>query len=97
MLKSELIKKLETKNPHLSPIEAERVVSIVLESITQTLERGARVELRGFGTFVPRYRKARSGRNPRSGEQVSVPEKFVPFFRAGKKLRIKIDATRKSR
>ena len=93
MLKSELIATLEHENPHLSPAEVERVVAIVFETITQTLEKGARVELRGFGTFTPRRRKARAGRNPRSGEQVAVPEKFVPFFRAGKELRDKIDST----
>ena len=91
MLKSELIEKLEIENPHLSAAEVERVVAIIFESITQTLEKGARVEMRGFGTFAPRYRKARSGRNPRTGARVSVPEKYVPFFRAGKSLRVKIN------
>ncbi|PHR61257.1 MAG: integration host factor subunit beta [Robiginitomaculum sp.] len=95
MLKSELIEILEIENPHLSLTEVERVVAIVFESITQTLEKGARVELRGFGTFSPRYRKARAGRNPRSGEVVAVPEKYVPFFRAGKEIREKIDNTLK--
>lgn len=95
MLKSELIETLELENPHLSPAEVERVVGVVLESITQTLEKGARVELRGFGTFSPRHRKARAGRNPRTGEVVSVPEKYVPFFRAGKEIREKIDSTLK--
>ena len=93
MLKSELIEILEIENPHLSPMEVERVVAIFFESITQTLEKGARIELRGFGTFSPRPRKARIGRNPRSGDMVSVPEKYVPFFRAGKEIREKIDAT----
>lgn len=96
MLKSELIEILEIENPHLSLVEVERVVAIVFETITQTLEKGARVELRGFGTFSPRYRKARAGRNPRSGEVVSVPEKYVPFFRAGKEIREKIDGTLKA-
>lgn len=95
MLKSELIETLEIENPHLSPAEVERVVGVFFESITQTLEKGARVELRGFGTFSPRHRKARAGRNPRTGEVVSVPEKYVPFFRAGKEIREKIDKTLK--
>lgn len=95
MLKSELIETLELENPHLSATEVERVVATVLESITQTLEKGARVELRGFGTFSPRHRKARAGRNPRTGDVVSVPEKYVPFFRAGKEIREKIDKTLK--
>jgi len=72
----------------------ERVVAVVLESITQTLERGARVELRGFGAFSVRHRQARAGRNPRTGDPVSVPEKHVPFFRTGKDLREKIDESR---
>jgi integration host factor subunit beta len=91
MLKSELIMKLEHENPHLSADEVVRVVDVFFETITQTLEKGARVELRGFGSFSPRHRKARAGRNPRTGEPVSVPEKFVPFFRAGKEISTKID------
>ncbi len=94
MLRSELIDTLHTENPHLTRRDVERVVAVVLESITQTLEKGARVELRGFGAFSVRYRKARSGRNPRTGGDVFVPEKHVPFFRTGKDLRARIDATR---
>ena len=95
MLKSELIETLESENPHLSAAEVERVVEVFFETITQTLSKGARVELRGFGTFTPRYRKARAGRNPRTGEVVPVPEKYVPFFRAGKEIRERIDRTLK--
>ena len=91
MLRSELIDKLHKENEHLSRREVERVVAVVLETITQTLETGARVELRGFGAFSTRKRKARAGRNPRTGEDVFVPEKHVPFFRTGKDLRAKID------
>ncbi|RKQ69033.1 integration host factor subunit beta [Litorimonas taeanensis] len=91
MLRSELIDKLHDDNEHLTRRDMERVVAVVLESITQTLERGARVELRGFGAFSVRHRKARSGRNPRTGTNVFVPEKHVPFFRTGKDLREKID------
>ena len=69
----------------------ERLVAVVLETVTQTLEAGARVELRGFGAFSVRHRKARSGRNPRTGTSVNVPEKHVPFFRTGKELRKRID------
>ena len=91
MLRSELIDVLQEENPHLTRKDMERVVAVVLESITQTLERGARVELRGFGAFSVRNRRARSGRNPRTGEDVFVPEKHVPFFKTGKELRLKID------
>jgi len=92
MLRSELIDIMHDENPHLTRTDVERVVAVFLESITQTLERGARVELRGFGAFSVRHRKARSGRNPRTGANVSVPEKHVPFFRTGKELRHRIDA-----
>ena len=95
MLKSELIDQLTEENPHLSRSDVERVVLTVFETITQTLESGARVELRGFGAFSPRYRKPRIGRNPRTGGSVSVPEKWIPFFRTGKELKARIDATRK--
>ena len=94
MLKSELIDILQAENEHLTRQDVERVVAVVLESITQTLEKGARVELRGFGAFSVRHRKSRSGRNPRTGGNVFVPQKHVPFFRTGKDLRARIDATR---
>lgn len=94
MLRSELIDKLHLENPHLTRHDVERVVSVFLETITQTLESGARVELRGFGAFSTRYRKARAGRNPRTGGDVFVPEKHVPFFRTGKDLKARIDATK---
>jgi len=94
MLRSELIDKLHDENPHLTRNDMERVVAVVLETVTQTLERGARVELRGFGAFSVRHRKARAGRNPRTGEDVFVPEKHVPFFRTGKDLRESIDASK---
>ncbi len=94
MLRSELVDTLHEENPHLTRRDMERVVSVILESITQTLETGARVELRGFGAFSTRHRKARHGRNPRTGGSVFVPEKHVPFFRAGKDLKARIDATR---
>lgn len=94
MLKSELIDQITEENPHLSRAEIERVVVTVLETIAQTLESGARVELRGFGAFSPRYRKPRIGRNPRTGASVPVAEKYVPFFRTGKDLKERIDASR---
>lgn len=96
MLRSELVDKLHEENPHLTRRDMERVVSVIFESVIQTLEQGARVELRGFGAFSTRHRKARQGRNPRTGGSVFVPEKHVPFFRAGKELKARIDATRNS-
>jgi integration host factor subunit beta len=74
----------------------ERLVAVVLETVTQTLEAGARVELRGFGAFSVRKRDPRVGRNPRTGETVHVPGKHVPFFRTGKELRQRVDNASKS-
>ena len=96
MLRSELIDTLHAENPHLTRQDMERLVAVVLESITQTLEAGARVELRGFGAFSVRKRDPRVGRNPRTGETVHVPGKHVPFFRTGKELRQRIDNASKN-
>ena len=87
MIKSELIQQIAEENPHLYQRDVERIVSTVFEEITSALSRGDRVELRGFGAFSVKRREARMGRNPRTGEAVPVPEKSVPFFKAGKALR----------
>ena len=87
MTKSQLIQRLAELNPHLYQRDVERIVSAVFEEITAALERGERVELRGFGAFSVKYRDARSGRNPRTGETVQVNRKAVPFFKTGKLLR----------
>ncbi len=94
MIKSELIAKLTERHPELKHGEAERVVNRVLDEIAAALERGERVELRGFGAFSVRFRDGRDGRNPRTGEPVTVRAKHVPFFKAGKELRERIDAAR---
>ena len=96
MLRSELNDTLHAENPHLTRRDMERLVAVVLETVTQTLEAGARVELRGFGAFSVRKRDPRVGRNPRTGETVHVPGKHVPFFRTGKELRQRIDDASKS-
>jgi integration host factor subunit beta len=87
VIKSELVQQIAEDNPHLFQRDVERIVSTVFEEITEALARGDRVELRGFGAFSVKTRDARVGRNPRSGEAVDVPEKTVPFFKAGKELR----------
>jgi integration host factor subunit beta len=87
MIKSELITKLAAENPHLTRADVERVVNTVLDRMTEALEEGGRVELRGFGAFSVRERPARAGRNPRTGETVDVAAKAVPFFKSGKELR----------
>ena len=95
MIKSELITMLVEENPHLYQKDIEAVVATVFEEITRALEEGHRVELRGFGAFSVRHRAARNGRNPRTGEPVTVKAKSVPFFKTGKELREKVDAARR--
>ncbi|MEC8164317.1 MAG: integration host factor subunit beta [Pseudomonadota bacterium] len=87
MTKSKLIQRLAELNPHLYQRDVERIVSTVFDEITAALERGDRVELRGFGAFSVKYRGARTGRNPRTGAAVEVDSKAVPFFKTGKQLR----------
>ena len=91
MLRSELVQKLADENPHLRPQDLEKVVDVFLDEITGALEDGHRVELRGFGAFSVRKRDSRTGRNPRTGETVEVEEKYVPFFKAGKELRSRLN------
>lgn len=91
MIKSELIAKLAAANPHLFQRDVERIVGTIFEEIAAALERGDRVELRGFGAFSVKQRPARTGRNPRTGEPVSVEQKFVPFFKTGKELRERLN------
>jgi len=91
MLRSELINKLAEENPNLKVREVERIVDVIFDEIAGALERGDRVELRGFGAFSVRKRDARTGRNPRTGNAVSVEAKHVPFFKAGKELRSRLN------
>jgi len=91
MTKSELIAELAAANPHLLSRDVELIVSTIFDEITAALARGIRVELRGFGAFTVKRREARTGRNPRTGEAVPVNEKAVPFFKAGKELRERVD------
>ncbi|MBR1945807.1 MAG: integration host factor subunit beta [Alphaproteobacteria bacterium] len=91
MSKSELIARIAEINPHLYQSDAEKIVSTIFNEISAALSKGHRVELRGFGVFSVRTRKARAGRNPRTGEKVSVEAKNVPFFKAGKKLKDRLN------
>lgn len=86
MTKSELIQKLAEMNPHLYQSHSEQIVTTIFDKITDALSQGHRVELRGFGAFSVKHRKARTGRNPRTGETVHVDAKTVPFFKIGKRL-----------
>lgn len=92
MIKSELVQKLAEENPNLFHRDIERIVSVVFQEIADSLARGERVELRGFGAFSVKHRPARVGRNPRSGEPVHIEEKYSPFFKAGKELRDRLNA-----
>jgi integration host factor subunit beta len=91
MIKSELVLKIAERNPHLYHRDVENIVNTVLMTITTALKEGDRVELRGFGAFSAKQRKARTGRNPRTGEQVSVDSKLAPAFKTGKDLRLRLN------
>jgi integration host factor subunit beta len=91
MTKSDLIKRLAEANPHLYVRDLERIVGRVFEEIGAALARGDRVELRGFGAFSVRARAERVGRNPRTGDEVAVPNKVVPYFKTGKELRDRLN------
>ena len=91
MIKSELVTKLAEANPHLYQRDVEILVNAILDEITGALGRGDRVELRGFGTFSTKERDARQGRNPRTGEKVSVSGKNVPYFKSGKEMRDRLN------
>ena len=97
MTKSELTADLAAANPHLTGRDVELIVATVFDEITAALARGERVELRGFGAFTVKHRSARTGRNPRTGEAVPVDEKAVPFFKAGKELRDRVNRGRSGR
>lgn len=91
MTKSELIDRLAQRFPQLVARDAEDVVKVILGAMTDALTQGNRIEIRGFGSFSPNYRPPRVGRNPKSGETVHVPGKYVPHFKSGKELRARVD------
>lgn len=94
MTKSELIHKLSQQFPDMSLRKVEKSVDVIFAEISNALAKGNRVELRGFGAFSVRYRERRLGRNPRTGEKVEVEGKNVPFFKAGKGLRERLNASK---
>ena len=91
MIKSELVQRLAARNPHLYQRDIEIIVDAILGEITDAMARGDRVELRGFGAFSTRERQARTGRNPRTGDKVTVTEKRAPFFKTGKEMRERLN------
>ena len=92
LIKSQLIQNITDQNPHLYIKDVERIVGTIFAEITTSLAEGRRVELRGFGAFSVQKRKERIGRNPRTGESVSVSEKYIPRFKSGKELKIRLNS-----
>ncbi|GHT92643.1 integration host factor subunit beta [Betaproteobacteria bacterium] len=90
MTKSELIEQLAARFPQLIAKDTDFAVKMILDAMSGALVVGDRIEIRGFGSFSLNYRPPRIGRNPKSGEQVEVPEKWAPHFKAGKELRERI-------
>lgn len=95
MTRSDLIAALASRFRHLVEKDGEISVKVICNAISQSLANGDRVEIRGFGSFGLNYRPPRTGRNPKSGEKVKVPAKYVPHFKAGKKLRERVEASTK--
>ncbi|MGK0298045.1 MAG: integration host factor subunit beta [Gammaproteobacteria bacterium] len=94
MTKSELIESLAKRQTQLAYKDVELAVKTILEHMANALSNGERIEIRGFGSFSLHYRPPRVGRNPKSGDPVSLPAKYVPHFKPGKQLRDRIDQTR---
>lgn len=93
MTKSELIEKLAASQSQLTARDMELAVKMILDHLSDALARGERIEIRGFGSFSLHYRAPRVGRNPKSGESVSLPGKYVPHFKPGKELRERVNSS----
>ena len=90
MTRSDLIMLLANLHPQLLAKDVDLAVKVILDSMSATLSRGGRIEIRGFGSFGLNYRPPRQGRNPKTGEKVEVPAKYMPHFKVGKELRERI-------
>ncbi len=95
MTRSELIEKIQRKFPHLTQKNVEKVITVIFNTISDALVADKRVEFRGFGSFTVRKREERIGRNPRTGQQVKVEAKAVPFFKHSRGLKDKLNADQK--
>ena len=91
MTKTDLIEKVSLKTTGLTKKQTEIIVNMLFDSIKEALATGDKIEIRGFGSFRIRNRRNREGRNPKTGETVSVPQKRIPFFKAGKELKEVVD------
>ncbi|OGP33872.1 MAG: integration host factor subunit beta [Deltaproteobacteria bacterium GWC2_65_14] len=87
MTKSDLVQMMSEKLGTLTKKECEVIVDTVFHNMRDALQRGEKIEIRGFGSFTVRVRRAKEGRNPKTGEKVFIPEKRIPFFKVGKELR----------
>lgn len=97
MTRSELVKKVADWSFEITQSQADQIVSTILDEIIHAVDSGHRVELRRFGSFFPRERKARMGRNPKTGEEVSVPARRIMFFTAGKDLKDRLNGKKAER
>ncbi len=95
MMKSELIDRIARKQSHLAYKDVELAVKSLLEQMSNALANGERIEIRGFGSFSLHYRPPRAGRNPKTGDSVSLPGKYVPHFKPGKELRERVNNSMK--
>lgn len=91
MTKSDLIDRLSEVQPHLAHVDVELAVKTILEQMSAALSEGDRIEIRGFGSFSLHFRPPRMGRNPKTGEAVALPGKYVPHFKPGKALRERVN------
>ena len=91
MTKSELIEQIAGRQDQLSTKDVELAIKLVLEYMTQALASGDRIEIRGFGSFSLHYRAPRMGRNPKTGDAVTLPGKYVPHFKPGKEMRDRVN------
>lgn len=91
MTKSELIEKIALQQDQLPPKDVELAVKVILEDLAQALVNNGRIEIRGFGSFSLHFREPRQGRNPKTGEKVELPGKYVPYFKPGKELRDRVN------
>jgi len=91
MTKSEIIEMIAQKQTHLPLRDVELSIKHILDLMSNSLSNGRRIEIRGFGSFSLHYRAPRIGRNPKTGEPVSLPRKYVPHFKPGKDLKMQVD------
>ncbi len=94
MTKSELIELIARKQPQFTQKDIELAVNQIIDAMVESMAANERIEIRGFGSFTLHHRRARMGRNPKTGEKVSLPAKRVPHFKPGKSLRERVDASK---